>query len=79
MIFIPKFTKGHNAEKCRWSWYFISAHQLILLFNIRTKFHEMSKRVSELFSGHDFNTKNYKGHNSVKCNWSYSTYSLPIV
>ena len=44
---------------------------------------KISKRVSELLSGQDFQYSNFqKGNNSVKNvggRWSYGTYSLLIV
>ena len=83
MISILNTIKGHNSVKS------VKGDMVLFLCNLSdddfifVPFNlKISQRVSEFFSGHDFNTEIYKGvtlkfskeYNSVKCTWSYTTF-----
>ena len=62
MIFVVKFSKGHNPVKnvLVELQFLIFAHCLMVLY-ICTKFHENISKVSESLSGHDFCIEIFKG------------------
>ena len=62
MISILKITKGNNSAKnVGGATLLISACRLVMLYINTKSFVKLSRTVSNLKSGHDFYSENYKG------------------